>query len=250
MPDSTCRYPQKSHNSSCFNEDVCHFHPPGTDPTKFYCDTEPSDKGVCRTTQNDSLCKGWCTNSSTANAECRPQFPLLNTSFLPVGLTFSCVGHSCGAYFSFLFIGNGAGAGQPLDCSFTYNTTDENTTISSNQTEYIDHCIQGLLLGGGYGGQYIGCSYRYKCAEPIFTISSVASAAAVVSEDALVVCAPVDPSNPRNAYDEIDAVSFFGSLRKTPTPAQYAQMVAEYHMSVWGHPECPGARRRAVHNAP
>jgi hypothetical protein len=242
MPDSTCRYPQKSKNSSCFAEDVCHFHPPSVNESLFYCDTEASPQGVCRTTQSDALCKGWCSNSSTVNTECRPQFPLVNSTFMPVTLSFTCIAHSCMAHFSFAHVSIGLSGGDTPNCDFKFNTSIE-MPPASNNTEYLDHCIQGLLIGGGYGA-YIGCSYRYKCAEPLFTISGASVAA---TEDK--VCVPIDPENPQ-AYEEIDAVSFFGPMRKTPTAAQYTQMIHEYHTQVWGQPDCPARRRRDANNPP
>jgi hypothetical protein len=241
MPDSTCRFPQKSKNSSCFDEDRCHFHTNTTDPSKFYCDTEASQPyGVCRTTQNDSLCRGWCSgNFSTVLAECVPRFTFLNSTFLTsIGIGYSCVARSCVASFSFASVG--VHGGENLNCDFKFNTSIEYPPSMVNNSEYLDHCIQGNILGGY--GSFMACAYRYKCAEPVFHATAIAAAIDTMPR----LCMPIDANDLSRGHEEYDADAFFGPMAKTPTLAQYAQMVTEYHQQVWGQPECPSRRKRVA----
>jgi hypothetical protein len=248
MPDSTCRFPTKSQNSSCFAEDVCHHHPLSVDPSQFYCDTEPTVP-VCRTRQNDSLCRGWCTPGAGAFAQCLPNFPFYNTTYAPT-FTILCVANSCLAVTSAVLTNSGGGVGVniPPDCTQIFNTTIENTTINSNRTEYLDHCISAELVIIPSGLSIFSlCLFRYKCAE----ISFSAFGAAAATET--IVCVPKDIQSPSPTdFLEIEATKFFASFvgTKQLTAAQYTQMTSEFHMQVWGSAECPVRRRRDANNPP
>jgi hypothetical protein len=138
-----------------------------------------------------------------------------------------------------------------VKCTDFFNTSIDNSP-ASNRTEYVDHCIDSVLMTYALG-QYIACSWRYKCSEPSFvaniTSFSVASAG---SGAATRLCVPHKAGDPNSEYEEYTASTFFLPLsgKKIPTDRQYEQMVTELHMSVWGHPDCPGARRRRVAQGP